>query len=555
MKLCRLALIAVLFLIPTAAMTAQDVGEAAYQNASKCYHDVKQLPADQKSRAKWHKCANLFEQFAKKYSKSKRADDALFSAGLSYRRIYEVTDSQDDARTAIKKFNELNRMYAKSNLADDALFNIATLKWEALEDKRGSERALHRIISWHPDGDMAGVASNYLKKIDGSAPRIVRKNKKSFKDVRIKSIEKRVGDGDERVILKLSGPAQFRESQAKHNIPSFLKYTVELDRTQLSRMLDLGYSYVGKGIIRDISPLQVDRDTTQVSIVIKDGHHCAARSKSSTMEIVCAAGAKVKEPVITVAALPKTEEVVNTTPTIDPTEAIEEAPAPKPLVVVIDAGHGGEDEGAVGKKGTKEKDIVLQIAKRLGWQLRNKYGMDVNYTRIEDRTLSLDDRNTIASGFDADLFISIHANAAESSKLDGYQTFFLNNATDDASRRLAARENVSVGKSMDDLEQIILTMMQNANTDESRQLAKSIHKKVLSDMSKYALKDRGVRSALFYVLVGAKCPAVLIETSFISNPEEEKKLKDPDYQENIVKAISSGVGDFLVKKKRLKSNL
>lgn len=543
--------------VTSGAFAATDAGEAAYKKASKCYHDVKSLPKEDQNRAKWFKCVKLFESVAKEHSESKKADDAVFSAGLAYRRTYEMSEVEDDARDAVNKFAELVRMHGKSNLADDALFNIATLKWEALNDRAGAKRALYRIISWYPQGDMALRAADYLKELEGDLNvKWLRKFKKAKTPhgVYLKNIlKKKLGSG-EKLLLEFDGPVKFSEKYEGKDTKFFAKYSLEFENAKLSRMLKLGYSYVGKGIVRDIIPKQIFKDLVQVGVIIKKGNHCITKTKNNFIEMVCMPGSPRKEAEHSLASMAPVG-LPMPTPQVDIETPEMREKSSKQLVVVIDPGHGGDDEGAVGPTGLKEKDIVLQIAKRLGWQLRNKYGMDVNYTRIDDRTISLDDRNAIANSFECDLFISIHANAAESNKLDGYQTFFLNNATDEASRRLASRENASLGKSMGDLEQIILTMMQNANTDESRLLAKSVHKNVLSDMSKYGLKDRGVRSALFYVLVGAKCPAILIETSFISNPEEEKKLMEPQYQEKIARSVASGIHEYLTKRNELKTNL
>lgn len=538
-----------LLLVICQAAFAADTPEIdqAYKEAAKCYHQVGGLAASGQSTAKWHKCITLFNDFSNKYSKSDLAPKAIYSAGLSFRQLYEVSKNEDDARAAVGKFNELVRMYPKSNLTDDALFNIGTLKWEALGDAEGARKAMLRIIQWYPEGDMAKNAGSYLTDAGGDtgAAAWVRRPRAASKYVKLTKVEKVSDKAGERVMLSLSGPVSFRESHGPYDLPNFEVYTLELSDTYLSRMLDGGYSYVGKDIVRDVQISQVSRAKAEVNFIIKDGNYCTTHPKKASLEVNCRAGKWGSATATPVAAgVPKKTAVEK--PAVSKEEAPEALPRKK-LSIVIDAGHGGTDFGAVGKGGKKEKDIALQIAKRLGWQLRNKLDADVNYTRIEDRTLSLDDRSAVANGFEPDLFISIHTNAAPSSSLDGYQTFYLNNATDDAARKLAAFENASLGKHIDDVEKIILTMLQNINTDESRILAGSIHKNVLSKMSIYGLKDRRVGSGLFYVLARVKSPGVLIETSFISNPDEEQKLASPEYQENVAKAIRDGIKDYLAK--------
>lgn len=226
-------------------------------------------------------------------------------------------------------------------------------------------------------------------------------------------------------------------------------------------------------------------------------------------------------------------------------------PAPKKtsdqLYIVIDPGHGGKDPGARGPGGTLEKTVTLQIAKRLKKDLETRLGASVRLTRGTDRTLSLEKRNRFANGKAADLFISIHANAHTSSAQRGVQTYYLNNASDDAARKLAARENKHAGAAVrSELDHIMSTMMQNAFTDESRRLAQSVHKHMVGRLQKnYAsVQDQKVRSALFYVLVGAKSPAILVETSYLSHPEEEKRLRSTKYQQHIARGITNGVIEF-----------
>lgn len=562
MKFIGYFLAAVVILSPASLYAATGDPEAEYQEAAKCFHDVKALPVARQSRAKWHSCVQLLDAVAVKYPDGKRAPDAIFSAGLAYRNLYESTANEEDANASVKKFDDLVRRYPKDRLADDALFNIATLQQEALKDTDSSTKTFYRLIKWYPDGDMAGRAEEYLDSLGAEkSPDLVRKTRQTKPNAVLESILRQKNDDDdgEKLIFKLRGKADFTEENGTLENPKLSRYTLQLKNTHLSHMLSSGdYSFVGKGVVRDISWKQTENSEAVIDIVIKAGHRCAASGGDAGLVVMCG---KIK-PRNEVAAAPKKTPEKLPAPPGDAKAASAgkgnppaAAPAGKPLVVVIDPGHGGKDSGAIGPSGVKEKDIALLIAKRLGWQLRNKLGMEVNYTRIEDRFVSLSDRNSIARGYNADLFISVHANASEDGGLAGYQTFFLNNATDAASRELAARENATLGKSIDDVENIILTMMQNANTDESRILAGGIHKKVLSGMSKYALKDRKVKSALFYVLVGARCPAILIETSFISNGEEEKKLGSPDYQEMLARSISDGVRDYLTKGKMLKTDL
>lgn len=243
-----------------------------------------------------------------------------------------------------------------------------------------------------------------------------------------------------------------------------------------------------------------------------------------------------------------------------PDPAVKTIPQEKGLAVrrvVIDPGHGGEDIGAKGPVGTKESVVALQIARKLAFLLKKKLGVQVVLTRTNPKGRSLDERAQLANQHQADLFISIHANAHASPSAHGIQTFYLNNATSEAARRLAARENKVGGTPLSLPEKILATMLQNANTVESRDLADAVQRNMVAKLSqKYShVKDLTVDSALFYLLVGVKCPSILVETSFITNPREEKRLQDSEYQWTLALGIAQGVGQYIHSRRTLASSL
>lgn len=233
-------------------------------------------------------------------------------------------------------------------------------------------------------------------------------------------------------------------------------------------------------------------------------------------------------------------------PAVKPEAKAGEA-AGRPFVVVVDPGHGGTDTGAIGKNGIKEKDVALAISKKLAARIKNDIGAKVYLTRDTDKTLTLEERDAVAVSKKADIFISIHANASTNRKQAGIETYYLNNASDEAAAKLAKRENRSAGKKLSDVQHILSTMLQNYDAAESEFLASDVQKALFDTIGKKykGVKNRKVRSALFYVLVGAKCPAILVETSFISNPLEEKRLKNPAYQDDVAVAVAGGIKKYI----------
>ncbi len=224
-------------------------------------------------------------------------------------------------------------------------------------------------------------------------------------------------------------------------------------------------------------------------------------------------------------------------------------------LIVIDAGHGGHDTGAIGG-GKREKDLVLKIAKKLEKELK-KRGHPVYMTRTTDRFLKLPQRTKIADKKKSVAFISIHANAVpkkKQNKIHGVETFFLQNTRDAKSQRIAQRENKSVLKGTTKLSRnvIIDSVLSGPKIVESNKLAIDVQRRIMANLnSRYkGVKDGGVRHAPFWVLVGASRPSILVEVGYISHPRERKRLFTPRYQDLIAKGIAEGVDNYLNNRKR-----
>lgn len=225
----------------------------------------------------------------------------------------------------------------------------------------------------------------------------------------------------------------------------------------------------------------------------------------------------------------------------------ETAPAEKPSpIIIIDPGHGGKDPGAISKAKIREKDLVLSISKKLGQALRKRTGANVFFTRSDDRFITLADRDRIANRRSCDMFLSVHANASKNPKAEGLEIYYLNKATDEASSRLAARENEGAPQKEKEMEAIVSDLLQTASTEESAIVAKAVQRSMKTRIQKkHKIEDIKVKTALFYVLVGAKCPSLLIETGFVTNPREGKRLKQAAFQKDFADSVADGVARYL----------
>jgi N-acetylmuramoyl-L-alanine amidase len=240
----------------------------------------------------------------------------------------------------------------------------------------------------------------------------------------------------------------------------------------------------------------------------------------------------------TLASLPKDGEDIST---------LRGALGLKVKTVVIDPGHGGHDAGALGPTGLKEKDVNLKIAKALKSNIEQD-GQNIGITRViltrnDDRFIPLEERTAIAKKLNADLFVSIHCNAAKNKNAYGIETYILSFTKDPDALAVAARENATTTRGLSDLKDIIQKYILSSKIEESKRLASHVQTSVVSNISNNyrPVNNKGVKKAPFIVLIGADIPSILVESSFITNPREEKRLRSQSYVNEIAEGIYSGL--------------
>ncbi len=214
--------------------------------------------------------------------------------------------------------------------------------------------------------------------------------------------------------------------------------------------------------------------------------------------------------------------------------------------VVIDPGHGGTDEGTVGRHGLMEKELVLDVAKRLGKLIEDRMGSEVVYTRSDDTFIPLHARTEMANQKKADLFLSIHANSSPHPRVGGIEVYYLNFTRSTDALDVAARENASSEKSVYELQDLIQTITLHDKIEESKEFASRVQGTLQTFETRYnsAAKNRGVKKAPFVVLIGASMPSILAEVGFLSNAREEQLLKRPDHRQKLAEALYQGVSRY-----------
>ena len=215
--------------------------------------------------------------------------------------------------------------------------------------------------------------------------------------------------------------------------------------------------------------------------------------------------------------------------------------------IVVDAGHGGHDTGTIGPNGLQEKDLVLDVALKLGKLLENKLGAEVVYTRDDDTFIPLETRTAIANKEQADLFISIHANSSDDPSARGVETYYLNFTSRADALEVAARENAVSEQSIHELQDLVKKIALKEKIGESREFASDVQRSLYAGLSAKSpsLRNRGVKKAPFVVLIGANMPSILAEISFVSNPDDAKKLKTNEYRQRIADSLYKGVFKYV----------
>ncbi len=215
--------------------------------------------------------------------------------------------------------------------------------------------------------------------------------------------------------------------------------------------------------------------------------------------------------------------------------------------IVIDAGHGGHDTGTIGPNGLLEKDVVLDVAKRLGRLLELKLGAEVIYTRQDDTFIPLETRTAIANRERADLFISVHANSSHDSDARGVETYYLNFTSSPEALEVAARENAVSEKSIHELQDLVKKITLRDKIDESREFAGDVQESLYGGLSlnNAGIRNRGIKKAPFIVLIGANMPSILAEISFVSNPTDERKMETSEHRQRIAESLYRGVSKYV----------
>jgi len=534
----------------------QDRGEKLYEETFDLYKNLSVNHNKIQNKEIWEIIARAFYSIDRDYPNSPKAPNSLFLSGKMYEEIGERFNSQKDFDKSVEISRKFVRKYPYSNLADDAQLRVARIVEK--ESKSDAYIEYDKLVTDFPKGDMRTVALNKRQEL---AP---------FKPAKKAPLYKPRAKGQ----ASTSRNGLTKVSQIRHwSTDDYTRVVIHLDKdsTYTSRLLKPDPQYgtpprlfvdiegatvdknlyvepITKGLLEQIKFARNTKDTVRVVLYINSFDDYKVFALKDPYRIIMDIEGSGKKSGGYYATGRNTDryDYKSGLPE-DRVSSLSEALGLKIRTVVIDAGHGGHDPGAIGPSGLKEKEVNLRIAKALKKKLDTEgkqFGITKVYlTRSTDKFIPLEERTGIAKKLGADLFISIHCNAARNRQAYGIETYILSLTNDQRSLAVAARENATTSISRSDMANVLKQYLLGAKIEESQRFAGHVQSSVVKNVStKYPpTRNKGVKKAPFIVLIGADIPSILVETSFITNPRDEKRLKSNAYINEIADGIFVGV--------------
>jgi N-acetylmuramoyl-L-alanine amidase len=548
-----------------ASTNAAEAFRSANLATIELYRDIDK----KKDRVSWMAVIHKYLAVSKEFSQTNVAPKARFKAARLYEDLYRFSSRPKDLDRAVETYVGLADEYPASTLADDALYAAAQICNNHLGSKQNAFSLYQRVITDFPDGDMAQLAREQLnalnleKRAVSEAPSSGLGQVKTLRQWSDKDYTRVVIDLDtdisfttfalpadakagkpDRIVIELSNAKISPELSARMQVNDGILTYIRASQYKSSKVrvvLDLAQrssyrAFPLEGPSRLVVDISRDTPSGKMAETFSDQEPLTYAPDEGEKPKTIHAGNGIKK-------VPKgTKSQMG-----DDVPSIAAQLSLRVSRIVVDAGHGGKDPGAIGPSGIMEKDLTLAIARQLARRLRLE-GFDVYLTRDSDVFITLEERTAFANRKKADLFVSIHINSHNDHMVSGIETYFLNLTTDSSAIAVAARENATTSKSLSDLQLIINDLMLNSKINESSRFANCIHKCVVSQATTtgYRGRDLGVKQAPFYVLLGAQMPSILVELGFITNSTDSSLLLSDTYQSTLIDGIAKGINKYIM---------
>lgn len=565
-----------------------------YSIACQRLSDLRKSPKKKMYHSYWLDCIRMFELVEKKYPRSPSAGDACFDRAGVYQDLFKFNRYSKDLDQALQINRSCQTTYPGHIRAPEALYHIIELSLEYKKDNALAAETFDRLSKLYPDSTWTGKA----KKAFSTPVHTAKRKRKQETEIRkmpetmiavpgkgkptgmVTGIRHWSEGAYTRIVIDKTNTVVFQAQELKK--PDRLVF--DLLNARVGKSINREPLSINDGILKQVRASQYAPDIVRIVLDLASIKSYAAFPLHDPERLVIdvtGEGGRGSDSLVASLdtgtdgkeassdngnPLLKIEPRSELQTTIPPVAKIPEVKnndgdrltlsrqmALKVKTIAIDAGHGGHDPGAMGKNGTKEKNITLDIAKRLAILVKERLGCNVVMTRDKDVFIPLDQRPFIAKSKGADLFVSIHINANRKRKMRGIETYVQAlRASDREAMATAARENATSIRSLSELDSEVDKMLKDLKIDnkieESIQLAGAVQTKLVDYVKpnqKNIVINHGVKSAFFYVLMNTNMPSILAEVGFISNPDEEKMLCKESYRQAIAEALLQGIKNYI----------
>lgn len=545
--------------------------EAMYQTAKKSYYQLKSSKKKQAYRHHWTASIDKFVTVYENYPSSSYAYKALFNVARLYHQLYDVARNSHDQERALHFYYKVISEFKAGRLTDDSLLYQGKINF----DKKNYSEALNSFESILRDfskGDQIAKAKKFKK---ATVPFVQAKSIVRVKPVTqtravsgeaepvlLKNINYRQKPNSTQVVVHAGSQAKITHKRLSNPDRVYFDFL----NTRLDKRIKKDIQF-GNGTLKRLRVSQFDETTSRLvlevpkevkTVITQDGGKTVVdliapdkqpvivakkviATKPSKTKLI--AKANKSRPI----AKNKIASIIKPVPVAIPSRPKRVVRRDAPLIV-IDPGHGGKDNGATSRHGLLEKEVNLKISKRLKKILESRYGYQVILTRTDDTFIPLEERGGIANENSADLFVSIHANAAKRLSAHGIETYYLGNANSEQAKETAERENGELVHSVkdDQVQQILASLISTTKINDSAILAGHVQEYLHSSIKKkYSqVKDLGVKEGPFFVLHDTNMPSILVEVGFITNSREEKRLRKSSYLDRLAASIAQGIHEF-----------
>jgi N-acetylmuramoyl-L-alanine amidase len=542
--------------VPTAQANTHlpDLSTKQYKQAAAYYNNSRGFYQKTLSRSDWQNCIVLFQKaYQRDTSHPEIGPKSLYMMAKIYGKAYKQFGMNEDLRVSAEYYENLIFTFPDHALAGDAMVGMGRI---VLKDKIVTRQHLFtKGLALYAKNEIGGATSD----VGGGAAGFLlsrlheharERENGSQKEVSSATILKddsqdlahlahinrpvRFWSSDDytRVVIETSAPVRFEDHLLKAHGNKPRRLYIDLFDCRIPRTYQ-NPALIQDGLLKGSRGAQFNPTTSRVVMDLETISQYKIFSLQEPYRVVIDITGK------------KPEQLIQTRQPQDKDYTLAEQFGLGIKTIVVDAGHGGKDPGALGHGGLREKDVVLKVARKVTEKL-SKSGYTVIQTRENDVFLPLEERTAIANTKKADLFVSIHVNATLNRQARGIETYYLSLASTPEERQSAALENAVSTKQLGELESILKDIMKNSKIKESRKFAGTMQDSLILGMQKrYGnVESRGLRKAPFFVLIGAQMPSILVELGFLSNRDEEQRLRSSGYLDGLASEIVMGIDQY-----------